>query len=837
MMQRHALALAGALLFLFAALSSPDLLGAQEVGVLTGRVMDARTGEPWSGIEVRVEGARALALTGDDGRFVLSGLAAGSYRLSFTGLGYRTRQVEAEVTGGGTTVLDVELDPEPIALGEIVVTTASRQPERVLESPASVVSVPPARVRALSTTGQTPLLVAELPGVYLMQSGVNSFNVNVRGFNGLLTRRLLVLKDGRDLSVPLVGTQEWPGISVSGDASRVELVKGPASALYGANAFSGVLNILTPTARQIAGTRLSVTGGDPTALAVDGRWARVSQDLRWGVAVRGGYSRSDTWDRSRTELGTLTEEYADAAPSEGVGSVPPPGFELLPLAGQSRAGPFGAPAPVTGTPDPLITGDLSARLDHYLEGGGVLTAEGGYTVMENQVSPSGASRAQVVESRAPWARLDWSQDDVSLMAHYTARSGEQNDLATGRLFEDESSRIHLEGQLRRTLLADRARFVVGASVRSEHADSRGTVLAPARDDRTDRYWAAFTQGQLELVRDRLRLILSVRVDDASLFDPEVAPKAGVVWTPNGSHALRLTWGRAYLMPSVAQRFVSFALGPPTDLSALEAGLRGSPLGQALEGVPEGALLGISAAVPIRAEGNRSLGPEEVMAWEAGYKGQFDRLFLTVDLHQSRYDDFWTDLLPGVHPEFDPWVAPSTIPAAARPAVEEAVRSAVPGLTNLAGGDAGIVFASTRAGRATQSGLDLTAGFQASDRLRLDGGWSFLQTSFEDGTFLGADSVPTNTPTHTATAAVSYTEPQGRDLRLGLRVAGAYDFRSGVWQGRVPGRQTLNLSAGSPLHDAVNLRLVVTNLLDQRRYHHFGGSVIGRRITATLTWEP
>ena len=102
-------------------------------------------------------------------------------------------------------------------------------------------------------TGQTPLMIGDMPGVYLMQSGVNSFNVNVRAFNGLIPRDMLVLVDGRDVSVPLVGSVEWPSVSVFDDAAKMELVRGPGSALYGANAYSGVLNITTPTVREPRG--------------------------------------------------------------------------------------------------------------------------------------------------------------------------------------------------------------------------------------------------------------------------------------------------------------------------------------------------------------------------------------------------------------------------------------------------------------------------------------------------------------------------------------------------------------------------------------------------------
>ena len=98
------------------------------------------------------------------------------------------------------------------------------------------------------------------------------------------------------------------------DLGKVEMVRGPGSALYGANAFSGVINITTPEAREVVGSKLTVAGGELETFRVDGRHASLLADGRIGVRLNGGYNRSDTWSRSRTlrDGTSLQEEYADA---------------------------------------------------------------------------------------------------------------------------------------------------------------------------------------------------------------------------------------------------------------------------------------------------------------------------------------------------------------------------------------------------------------------------------------------------------------------------------------------------------------------------------------------
>ena len=86
------------------------------------------------------------------------------------------------------------------------------------------------------------MALQSVPGVDVVQSGVNDFNVNARGFNSSLNRRVLVLQDGRDLAIAFLGSQEWNGMTQPlEDLGKVEMVRGPGSALYGANAFSGVV--------------------------------------------------------------------------------------------------------------------------------------------------------------------------------------------------------------------------------------------------------------------------------------------------------------------------------------------------------------------------------------------------------------------------------------------------------------------------------------------------------------------------------------------------------------------------------------------------------------------
>ncbi len=283
------------------ALATPST--AQQIGRVEGTVVQAGNGEPVGSVRVTVVGTNIATLTGTDGSFVLQRVPAGQHTLLFRWLGFQAHQEAVTVTAGATQRLDVRLQPQPIMLSEIIVSTASRAPERVVEAPAAIAVVDPITLRDQAVTGQVPRALHRIPGVDVVQSGVNDFNVNARGFNSSLNRRILVIQDGRDLSIAFLGSQEWNALSQPlDDFSRMEVVRGPGSALYGANAFSGVIDITTPPARDVIGTKVTLDGGELSAVRGDLRHAGVSPDGRIGYRFNFGYNRSNSWSRLRTAV-------------------------------------------------------------------------------------------------------------------------------------------------------------------------------------------------------------------------------------------------------------------------------------------------------------------------------------------------------------------------------------------------------------------------------------------------------------------------------------------------------------------------------------------------------
>ena len=794
-------------------------------------------GRPLSGVVVAVQGLGLSVATDATGRYVLSRVPAGQQLLQFRRIGFAAREVTVIVTAGTPATADAVLDPQPIDLGTVVVEGVSRAPERMIDAPAAVDVVRPATAEPLSITGQVALALARVPGLDVTQSGMNDFNVNARGFNTMLTRKMLVLQDGRDLATALVIRQTWGALAEPlEDLGRIEVIRGPGSALYGANAYNGVINITTPPARDVVGTKLTLGGGELGTARADLRHASVSLNGRLGVRVNLGYTRSDDWTRSRTakDGSDWKEEYAPTA------ATPPtsPGPERVALNGQTTDAATGR---ALDTPDPLVTVYGSARVDYYAANRSIVTLEAGAAQEEHPVFTIGSGRNQARRLVRPWARLAWDAGGSGVSAWYSGFSlPEMVRLASGEPVYTSEAAFHLEGRTSQSF-ARETRLVVGASVQDNEVNSKGTILGLAYDDRSDQYYGAF--AQLEYRVGLVRVIGAVRWDDANLYAPQLSPKAAFVFTPTKNHALRVSVNRAFLTPSLPTLFAASAAGTGVqNLSAIEAQLRADPsVGPALAAVPNGTLFTNSAAVPESSLGNPVLAPQTVTSYEAGYKGQIGwRAFITLDAYAARIENFTTSMLPGVNPMYPRWTAPPEVPAPDRATVESAVRNALAprgsavqnGLTRLPDATTAVVLSFANVGTVDEWGVEFGSSISLSRVLTTSASYAWYNSAIRDN--VAGNVLSPNTPRNKGVISLTYAGRQGIDVGVDARIVSGYHWTMGLWDGDIPASQMVNLSAGYRINPHLRVFANATNLFDQQHFEVYGGSVIGRRVLAALT---
>ena len=266
---------------------------AAQQGTIAGTVTDAGSGQPLPDAQVSVEGQSVGSLTNQSGRFVIS-VPAGSYVVVTQMLGYATRRTEGvRVTGGQTVNLGVALESQTIALDPIQVTVGKKA-EKATEAPAMVSVVSEAKVQERVTAG--PLEhVRDVVGVDIINYGMSAGNVTVRGFNNIFSGAVHFLTDNRVASIPSLQvnlTQFVP--STDENISRMEVVLGPGSALYGPNTANGVVHLITRSPLEGSSTTMSIAAGERSL--VKGLF-RTSQLIspNFGVKVSGSVFKANEW--------------------------------------------------------------------------------------------------------------------------------------------------------------------------------------------------------------------------------------------------------------------------------------------------------------------------------------------------------------------------------------------------------------------------------------------------------------------------------------------------------------------------------------------------------------
>jgi iron complex outermembrane receptor protein len=778
-------------------------------GRITGRITRAN-GSGIGGVIVQVLELSRVELTDSGGNFTIA-VPPGTYSVQFVAGDQAVTESNVTVTSGSSTRIDKQVDWQLSLAETITVYSASRRTERLVEAPAAVTVVPQEEIEAIAASGQAPRLVETAPGVDFTQSGLYDTNFNARGFNSSLNRRILTLIDGRDPAVAFLGSQEWAALSYPLDEmASVELIRGPGSALYGANAFSGVLNMTTKMPRNTPGGRLLLSGGDLNTRRADLRHAG-SLGSDWYYRFTGGYQQSDDFARSRT----TSVEYT--VPCTTTGQTNCLRLEARPL-----------------VLDEVQVGFGGVRFDKHFATS-VLTLEGGYATLEGPVFQTGIGRVQVTDVQRPWARINYNLPHWNLSAYYDARNADdQIALASGAALFEDSSNVHAEAQTNWDFFDGRTRVIAGVAWNDQDVDTSNpsgvhTLMAEAKSEQQQ---AAF--GQLEFdVTDRLKLVAAARWDDSTLHEAQFSPKAAAVFQFAPNHTLRYGYNEAFQRPNYSELFLTAPAAAPANLAGAAAlNPLTAPLAPVLQQLGFGPL-------PILARGNSSLDVEKVRSHELGYAGIFGgKLYFTVDVYKSHLTDFVTDLLPGVNPAFAPYQIPSSLPAPVQAGLTGFLAAALGanrgGLTTVNGMPA-LVFSYTNAGEVDTQGGELAFNYYVNNNWLVDFNYSHFDFEVDREKTQAGDRLLPNAPEKKWNLGVGFRST-AFDAKLSYRWVEEYDWAVGVFVGTVPQFDVINLTANYHVNERLGIGVDISNLTDDEHYEAFGGDLLSRRALGFVSFN-
>ncbi len=263
---------------------------------LTGKVTRAG-GEAMAGAAVVVEELRREARTGADGTYTFDNMPAGDYHVSVRAEGYSSRRTEVTVGASGAT-LDLEVDLD-LHFAEVLSVSPNPRPQFESFQPTSVLSNEELQRELQDTIGAT---LQYQPGVQMRSLGPGPARPVIRGLDG---DRVLVLQDGQRMG-DLSSQSGDHGVPVNpASAQRIEVVRGPATLLYGANAIGGLVNIVTD---QIPTEKVTTpTGSFTLNLGSNSTPAGGAGDVHVGngtfaLHLGGGGQRADSYNTPDGEV-------------------------------------------------------------------------------------------------------------------------------------------------------------------------------------------------------------------------------------------------------------------------------------------------------------------------------------------------------------------------------------------------------------------------------------------------------------------------------------------------------------------------------------------------------
>lgn len=809
-------------------------------GTITGTVVDKATKTPLKSARVQINKSARFVLTNGSGEFRLENVPAGDQTVVASLVGRKSNiKPGVKVADGKTTEVTFELDEWETKFDEVTVYGASKRKEKVTETPSAVTVITTVDIQRAARGNQLGRALEGMTGVDVVQNGTTDFNVNTRGFNNSTNRRLLILVDGRDVALQQIGASEWNSFQLPLDEfSRIEMVRGPAAALYGANAFNGVLNMTSYSPREVLGSKVSLLAGDYKTLRFDARHAGAWDALSYKVTV--GHSQSLNISRSRTIADTASLEYPQLYPKN---------IEQQPLRDEDRN---------------TFATYGTIRMDYDINSEDRVLGEFGYTQFGDEVMLAGSGRIHVPKSEKPYARVAYNSSHFNIQTSYNARNtiDTMRILAApkGTIILDQSYDLNLDAQYN-TSVMDNINLVLGAQFQHQSIASHKTVFPdePILADFQGVY------GQAEwAATSMLKIIGSARVDNGNIYPTQFSPRGAIVFTPIENQQFRVTVGRSFQRPNYSELFRKYGYAPaigaqgPVNfrsvvgaindtLTKLSGAAQNVDLGLYSNTAPQGDLKGIQPAA--YGLGNSSLNVESNVGYEFGYKGVINKdCFVTVDVYYNELKNFISGFLPGVNPNYKSWTSKDALPANLQQysgLVDSIVYSQLSQtdkarLTTYNGLPTFLV-SNTNIGKVTQLGLDIGVNYYLTSEFLLSGNYSYYSFKLVDATtpnpFLatGDNLLSPNTSPHRINLTGTYTVANEFDVSASLRYVEGFAWLAGDFRGYVPSYALINLNGGVQVTDNIRIGANIYNLLNRRHYEILGGTLMPRMFTANASF--
>jgi iron complex outermembrane receptor protein len=569
----------GVLIALAGAAAPPDAR-AQQSATLTGTVVAAGDGETLPGANVllrETDAPEVVAGTATDqtGAFRLTGIPPGRYVLETRFVGYRPDERTLLLEAGESRDLTIEMR-EASALLDAVVVSASRRREKVLDAPASVSVLEPREIQREVSTSAVEA-IRSTPGVDMAQTGIDRREVVLRGFNNAFSGAAHVLTDYREAAVPSLAVNVhsiMPNMTV--DLERVEVVRGPGSALYGPGVDSGVIHYLTKDPFQHPGTTVSVSGGSRAYFSGQFRQAGVIGESL-GYKFTGQFARADEWalNPSNPQDAEEIDRYRTYASRQAV----PGGRRVAPV---DRDGDDQPEAFQLRREDLYRKFNVNGLLQYRVGSETTVSLNGGYAQLKSTVL-SGIGTLQADGFGYSYGQVRLQSGGLFAQVYLNANDAGSDTYVYGSGDTIVDNGLQWNGQVQYDFgLPGLATDVIaGADADITIPRTSGEILGRNEDEDRIAEYGSYAQATTDL-SERVALTLAGRLDYNNVVENlQVSPRAALVFKPTPNNTLRASFNRAISSPATNSNFLDIESQRRT-LAPVRNPATGQPTGETFD---------------------------------------------------------------------------------------------------------------------------------------------------------------------------------------------------------------------------------------------------------------
>jgi iron complex outermembrane receptor protein len=415
------------------------------------------------------------------------------------------------------------------------VSTASRRPQELSRSSAATTVITAQEIRESGAQRITDLM-RSVAGVNVTRFSVDDVMVNVRGLNTPGHSSLMLLIDGRPVQMEFFEITLWEHLPVVLETiEKIEVVRGPASPTYGANAFSGVINIITKDPGDAQGARTEFGAGSHGWTHARGYAANHGD--RGGMWLSAGYLEADAWSNRVDPAFLRAQDRIVLQRDHGE-------TQLRDFHANWR-GTYDLTESITLSSD---AGYMRSDMINFLSADTTWIAE------NSDHAYLRLAAAYASESAGDFTVRTWARHD-SLPIHtlYATPGGpdhELDDTIGNQVLDFEAIRTvkPFEDNVLTYGGGFRLAWVTGDEIFGE--DEQTSVAS------------LWLQDEYRL-HETLDVTFSIRWDDDSSSGSHTSPRGAIVWAPLDSHTFRLSGGRAFRNPSSVQNYATISI--PTNL--------------------------------------------------------------------------------------------------------------------------------------------------------------------------------------------------------------------------------------------------------------------------------